>query len=146
MYIKRGWKRDLRDLHQCKGPKNNLILVWSKYIFWPCIIFASLLSKVVSAHDRLTWDETTFESKLAKRMHGQKMHLLHTNLYWLADLLTLWISALGWSSHLVFSAKSWYSSTLPLQSQQKLLTGWSYSFDGTPYQHTLFIQITICLF
>ena len=26
------------------------MLVWSKYCFWPCILFASLLSKVVSAH------------------------------------------------------------------------------------------------
>ena len=38
---------------------------------------------------RVSCAETSLESKLAKRMHGQKMHLLHTNLYWLADLLTL---------------------------------------------------------
>ena len=47
-------------------------------VFGHAFFSASLLSKVVSAHDRLKWSETTLDSKLAKRMHGHKLYLLHT--------------------------------------------------------------------
>ena len=63
-------------MHYWLSTKLQCELVWSKCSYQPCILFASLLPKMVSAHVSLSYAETTFESKLAKIMHGRKLHFI----------------------------------------------------------------------
>ena len=50
-----------------------LEVVWGNSVFWPCI-----LSKEVSAHDRLTWGETTSEKASLQKEWKAKICIYST--------------------------------------------------------------------
>ena len=78
IYSNQNWPRDIRKVSELKGwliqgsttKRTERYAMWllvrSKYRIWPFILFASYLSKVVSAHVSVSWAETSYKASLQK--------------------------------------------------------------------------------
>ena len=86
IYSNQNWSRDIRIVSELKGwliqgsttKRTERYAMWllvrSKYRFWPFILFASYLSKVVSAHVSVSWAETSYKASLQKDCITRLIH------------------------------------------------------------------------